>query len=133
MSITLPNCVELLTPEEAAQRLCMSPRTLGVMRYERKGPPSHKIGGSVFYRADELEAYKRGSMIMGSPKNAPAELLSTSQAEEYLDVEPGTLVRMRLASSGPAFIKLSKKRVFYHLKDLNEYRQCENRQEGVTE
>jgi hypothetical protein len=41
----------------AARYLGRSPKTLAQWRLHGKGPPSHKVGGRVFYYLDDLNAY----------------------------------------------------------------------------
>ncbi len=47
----------LLTTPEAASILDISPRTLEKSRSHGDGPPFYKIGRSVKYRKDEVEAW----------------------------------------------------------------------------
>lgn len=49
----------LLTPEEAAAILRLSPRSLERWRYARNGPPYVRVMGSVRYEAASLEAWLR--------------------------------------------------------------------------
>jgi excisionase family DNA binding protein len=48
---------ELLTPDETADLLRVPVQLLYRWRYERRGPPSFKIGRYVRYRRAELEAW----------------------------------------------------------------------------
>lgn len=47
----------LLRPEEAAQVLSTSLRTLARWRSSGVGPPWFQVGRSVFYRTKDLEAW----------------------------------------------------------------------------
>jgi hypothetical protein len=47
----------LLTTDEAAAALRVSPGTLACWRSRRTGPPYVKIGGRVAYQHVDLEAY----------------------------------------------------------------------------
>ena len=48
---------ELLTPDETAELLRVPVQLLYRWRYERRGPPSFKIGRYLRYRRAELEAW----------------------------------------------------------------------------
>ena len=48
---------KLLTPEEVAKILSVSPNTLSNWRVMRKGPPHTKIEGGVRYYEDSLKKY----------------------------------------------------------------------------
>lgn len=48
---------ELLTPDETAELLRVPVQLLYRWRYERRGPPSFKIGRYVRYRRAEVEAW----------------------------------------------------------------------------
>lgn len=47
----------LLSQQKAAQYLGMSERKLRYMRSDNDGPPYIPMGGRIFYRVDDLEAY----------------------------------------------------------------------------
>ena len=47
----------LLTTEETATLLRLSPSTLRVWRYKRTGPKSFRAGGRVLYRRDDVDAW----------------------------------------------------------------------------
>lgn len=49
--------VDLLTPDETAELLRIPVQLLYRWRYERRGPPSFKIGRYVRYRRAEVEAW----------------------------------------------------------------------------
>lgn len=51
-----------LNPEQVADRLCCSKRTLQRMRTGGEGPPWFKHGAKVLYPLAELEAYERASL-----------------------------------------------------------------------
>jgi excisionase family DNA binding protein len=48
---------DLLTPDETAELLRVPVQLLYRWRYERRGPPSFKIGRYVRYRRAEVEAW----------------------------------------------------------------------------
>lgn len=47
----------LLTPSAAAERLGVKPATLAAWRTQRRGPTWRKIGGSVRYGVDDIDAF----------------------------------------------------------------------------
>ena len=47
----------LLTVRQTAEKLNLQPHTLNVWRCEGQGPPYHKIGRSIRYRASDLTAW----------------------------------------------------------------------------
>lgn len=47
----------LLTVQEVAERLRVTPAAVRNWRLTRKGPPSFKICGRVVFREDQLEAW----------------------------------------------------------------------------
>jgi predicted DNA-binding transcriptional regulator AlpA len=49
---------QLLTTDEVAERWRMSGRTLERWRSERYGPRYVRLGGTIRYRLDEIEAYE---------------------------------------------------------------------------
>ena len=50
-----------MTRENAAHYLGHQPKTLAQWQLQRKGPPSVKVGGEVFYFKADLDAFIRGS------------------------------------------------------------------------
>lgn len=52
-----------LTPEEAAARLRMEPKTLANWRNKRKGPAFFKFGSRVLYPLDRLEEWERKQIV----------------------------------------------------------------------
>ncbi len=48
---------DLLTIEEAAERLRVPVKTLRYWRHRNTGPASFRMGRRVFYRASELDRY----------------------------------------------------------------------------
>ena len=48
----------LLTTKEAANYLLSTENSLRCMRSKGYGPPFHKLGGTVIYKRDELDAYE---------------------------------------------------------------------------
>ncbi len=47
----------LLTQEEAAGLLCLSPTTLKKWRRTRRGPRYYRLGSAVRYKREDLEAF----------------------------------------------------------------------------
>jgi hypothetical protein len=50
---------EVLTPADLARRLRVHPQTVYNWRFTGKGPDSFKLGQSVFYRLEDVEAWER--------------------------------------------------------------------------
>jgi|OM-RGC.v1.035869754 hypothetical protein len=50
---------EILDPEEAAQFLRLSPRTLEYYRQQARGPAYSKLGKNVVYAREDLRAWIR--------------------------------------------------------------------------
>jgi len=48
---------EVLTPQETAAYLRLSPKTLAKLRWAGRGPGFLKFGSAVRYRRQDLEAY----------------------------------------------------------------------------
>ena len=48
---------QLLSNEQAAERLRLSPQTLRLWRHEGRGPAYHKIGRAVFYHPRDVDAF----------------------------------------------------------------------------
>lgn len=53
----------LLDPMEAGRRLSISPITLASWRCRGKGPSYVKIGGKVFYRPADIDAFVNAAVI----------------------------------------------------------------------
>lgn len=47
----------------AAKMLQVAPKTLANWQNQNKGPRAFRVGGRVFYRAQEVAAYGRGELI----------------------------------------------------------------------
>jgi excisionase family DNA binding protein len=47
----------LLTPDELAEFLNVSPRTIDTWRYQRKGPRAVRVGGVLRFRESDIEAW----------------------------------------------------------------------------
>lgn len=54
-----------LMEEELAARWGKSRRTLQRMRVDGSGPAFHRIGGSILYKIDDIEAFEAASRIGG--------------------------------------------------------------------
>ncbi|WP_419809207.1 helix-turn-helix transcriptional regulator [Sphingomonas sp.] len=50
---------KFLNQNELAERLGIADRTLEAWRWKGVGPAFHRIGGSVRYSIDDIEAYER--------------------------------------------------------------------------
>jgi len=55
------------------------------------------------------------------PPRIPVEFVSAKEAAEYLGLGLPTLNAMRQVGLGPAFVRVSKRRVVYELSALREY------------
>jgi excisionase family DNA binding protein len=53
----LANAEEFLSPEELADLLKVSRRTVYYWRARGTGPPTHKVGGALRYRRSDVEAW----------------------------------------------------------------------------
>ncbi len=53
------NSRPFLWPEEVAERLSLSVRTLADWRVQRRGPPTTKVGRRVVYPADAFYQWER--------------------------------------------------------------------------
>lgn len=51
----------------------------------------------------------------------PGRMLSTAEAAAFLNLAPITLRAMRVKGAGPAFVKLTERRVGYRLADLEAW------------
>jgi predicted DNA-binding transcriptional regulator AlpA len=83
----------LLTPFEVADRLKMSMQSLYKMRARKTGPRSLKVGGSLRYRQEDVEAYLKEREEQPMPQvkqEAPqVEVVpATTTIEEMRDVPP---------------------------------------------
>ncbi len=54
-----------LVEQELAERWSKSRRTLQRMRVDGTGPAFHRIGGSILYKIDDIEAFEAASRIGG--------------------------------------------------------------------
>lgn len=61
-----------------------------------------------------------------------AQLLTETEAADYLGVSPRTLSNFRTRGGGPDYIKVGSKSVRYDLKDLQEYI-ADRRQNSTSE
>ena len=61
---------EYLTTMEAAEALKMSASTLSKMRSRQEGPPYSKLGATVRYRREDLDAWASTNLVTpdGKPK-----------------------------------------------------------------
>ena len=65
---------ELLTPEQAAERLHVAPDTVRQYAQAHVGRlKSVKLGTSVYFHPDEIERYMQEDAGFGRPKNATKE------------------------------------------------------------
>jgi excisionase family DNA binding protein len=56
----MPQNIEVLTPDETAQRTKVAKQTLARWRSEGKGPAFVKLGRKVAYRAEDVAAWLAG-------------------------------------------------------------------------
>lgn len=61
-----PAATDWLTTPEAAAHLGLNPKTLANMRCLGTGPAFHKIGSKVWYRGEDLIAYRSGRKYIAS-------------------------------------------------------------------
>jgi hypothetical protein len=54
-----------LVEKELAERWSKSRRTLQRMRVDGSGPAFHRIGGSILYKIDDIEAFEAASRVGG--------------------------------------------------------------------
>lgn len=59
---------QLLTTAEAATYMRLKPQTLAKWRSHGKGPAFVQLGGKVFYRVAELDAYVEAGIITPEAK-----------------------------------------------------------------
>lgn len=59
---------QLLTTPEAATYMRLKPQTLAKWRSHGKGPAFVQLGGKVFYRVAELDAYVEAGIITPEAK-----------------------------------------------------------------
>lgn len=52
-----------LAEQELAERWNKSRRTLQRMRVDGTGPAFHRIGGSILYRIDDIEAFETSARV----------------------------------------------------------------------
>ena len=62
----------LLSPRQAAELLCLSPKTLERIRVSGGGPKFVRIRGSVRYRQEDLESWL-ASRLVGSTSEEPQD------------------------------------------------------------
>jgi predicted DNA-binding transcriptional regulator AlpA len=55
--------LKLLTERQASQMLAVSMKALQLWRYQRRGPDYVKMGRSVRYRLESLQAYIKSSAV----------------------------------------------------------------------
>lgn len=56
---------KFLVEQELAERWSKSSRTLQRMRVDGSGPAFHRIGGSILYKIDDIEAFEAASRVGG--------------------------------------------------------------------
>lgn len=54
-----------LLEQELAERWSKSRRTLQRMRVDGSGPAYHRIGGSILYKIEDIEAFEAASRVGG--------------------------------------------------------------------
>ena len=59
----MSNDLDLLTEQEAAELLLMSPKTLQKRRFDKKPPKYLSLNGNIRYRLADLKEYLANSVI----------------------------------------------------------------------
>ena len=59
----MSNELDLLTEQEAAELLLMSPKTLQKRRFDKKPPKYLSLNGTIRYRLTDLKEYLENSVI----------------------------------------------------------------------
>ncbi len=59
----MTNSLDLLTEDEAAQLLMLSPKTLQRRRFDKKPPAYLNLNGTIRYRLADLKEYLENSVI----------------------------------------------------------------------
>ncbi len=65
------------TPEQAAQAIGLTRRTLDAMYARREGPPRTKIGGRIYYRKESLRRW------LLEQEQTPARSRRSREAKRY--------------------------------------------------
>ena len=78
----LPKTAEM-TPKEAGQALALSTTTLALFRHRDAGPAFSKIGRSVFYRVDDLIAFREARRKRFEPSNLVAMQVRERHRHEH--------------------------------------------------
>ena len=66
----MSNDLDLLTEQEAADLLLMSPKTLQKRRFDKKPPKYLSLNGTIRYRLADLKDYLENSVIDPQQKGA---------------------------------------------------------------
>lgn len=71
----LRTAIGLFTPTDVAAMLGLSPHTLAMWRWEKKGPAFVKLGRNVFYRLDDVKLWIDANQILPDeePGKEPTE------------------------------------------------------------
>jgi|32_taG_2_1085360.scaffolds.fasta_scaffold01098_2 predicted DNA-binding transcriptional regulator AlpA len=106
----------LLTVDEAAAIVGLSPFTLDGYRAQGRGPEHRSVDGRVAYRRSDLEAWIAET----------DGLLTTAEAAKLVGFSESHFRNLRTYGTGPAFIKLKGQRgphrVFYRPNDVIAWR-----------
>lgn len=57
------NKTNMIRPEEAANYLNLSPKTLARWRWAGRGPSFHKLGSAVRYSIEELDSFISDAVV----------------------------------------------------------------------
>jgi len=102
----------LLSVEQAAQYVGLSPKTLDGYRSQGKGPLFTAVGGRIVYRRSDLDAW------LGETDG----LLDTNAVASLLGLSARHLENMRCYGMGPAFMRLKGHKgprcIFYRREDV---------------
>lgn len=122
---------DLLTPEQVAEQLGVSPKTLAIWRSARRYDLAYiKVGRLVRYKTSAVEAFI-ASRCHGGNRASEGDLLTPEQAAEWLGVSPTTLEIWRSARRYDlAYIKVGRL-VRYKTGALEEF--IANRSHGGAE
>jgi hypothetical protein len=101
-----------MTTAQVADHLCVSVRTLECWRGKKFGPPWHRwcARGRIYFR-DEVDTWLAARGI--DTELAGSELLTTREAAGDLGVSIRTLENMRARATGPKYIRMGPKKIFY--------------------
>jgi len=120
----------LLKPSTVASLLQVSTNTLAALRNAGTGPPYLRLGSSIRYRGEDVDAWAVSSMAAMVAETeakaatmealAEAALLTDLQVATILSLSPKTLALWRYSGAGPVFVKLGAS-VRYRREDVDRW------------